>query len=73
MREDSTSPILFPVVQVTLVDVAAETGQLIPSMVMVYLVVSVEKLVPVKVTTVPPTTVPNLGLMELRVAVTDPL
>lgn len=71
-REDSTRPGLLPVVQVTVVDVAAETGQLIPSMVIVYLVVSVEKPVPVKVTTVPPTTVPNLGLMELREAVSDP-
>jgi len=60
------------VVQVTLVEVEAETGQTIPSMVIVYLVVSVEKLVPVKVTIVPPTTVPNLGLMESRAAVSDP-
>ena len=71
-REDSTSPGLEAVVQVTLVVVAAETGQSIPSMVMLYLVVSAEKSVPVKVATVPPTTVPNLGLMESRAAVSDP-
>lgn len=68
-REVGINPGLDPVVQVTDVDVAALTGQLMPSMVMLYAVVSVEKLIPVYVTTVPPVTVPYLGLMESSLVV----
>ena len=60
-RDDSMSPGLLPVVHDTDVLLAESTGQIIPSMVMVYLVVSVGKFEPVNVKGVPPTTVPNLG------------
>ena len=46
-------------VQDTVVVVAESTGQIIPSIMMVYLVVSVGKLVPVNVSGVPPSTLPN--------------
>jgi hypothetical protein len=59
-------------VQVTEVLVAAETGQSIPSIVIVYRDVSVEKFSPVKVTTSPPSTVPYLGLMAYKLDVKDP-
>jgi len=59
-------------VHVTEVLVAADTGQLIPSMVIVYFEVSLEKSAPVKVTAVPPTTVPNLGLIADRAGVLEP-
>lgn len=72
-RDDSTSPGLLPVVHVTLVKVAALAGQSKPSIVIVYLVASEENPVPEKVTSVPPTTVPNLGLIELITDVKDPL
>ena len=54
VRDDSTRPGLFPVVQVTFVSSAESTGQLIPSMVILYKVISVLNLSPVKVTSVPP-------------------
>jgi hypothetical protein len=66
-------PGLLPVVQVTDVEVAAETGQSIPSKVMIYNVVSVGKFEPVKVTSVPPTTVPYLGEIDSRLVVKEPL
>jgi hypothetical protein len=71
-RDDSTNPGLLPVVQDTVVVVAESTGQIIPSIVIVYLVVSVGKLVPVKVNGVPPSTLPNLGEIETRFVVKEP-
>jgi hypothetical protein len=59
-------------VQETDVVVAESTGQSIPSMIIEYNEVSVGKLVPVKVTGVPPTTVPNLGETAERVVVKAP-
>ena len=59
--------------QTTEVEVAAETGQFIPSKVMMYNEVSVGKFVPVKVISVPPTTVPYLGETETRFVVKEPL
>ena len=58
--------------QVTLVVVAAETGQVMPSIMIVYFEMSVEKPVPLKVTSVPPTTVPNLGEISSRDGVSWP-
>jgi len=69
----ATSPGLLPDVQTTDVEVADETGQLIPSRVMMYNEVSVGKFVPVKVISVPPTTVPYLGEIETRFVVKEPL
>jgi len=66
------SPGLLPVVHETDVEVAESTGQMIPSMVMMYLLVSVGKFDPVKVTGVPPTTVPNLGVIANRFVVKVP-
>jgi len=54
VRDDSTRPGLFSVVQVTEISSAESTGQFIPSMVIVYKVLSVGNLSPVKVTLVPP-------------------
>jgi hypothetical protein len=71
-REVSTKPGRLPVVQVTEVEVAAETGQSMPSIMIEYFEVSVENPVPVKVTTVPPTTVPCLGETAVRVGVIEP-
>ena len=71
-REVLTRPGLLPVVHVTLVVVAAEAGQSIPSMIIVYFVGSSEKPVPVKVTSSPPTTLPNLGVISSRTGVKDP-
>jgi hypothetical protein len=71
-RVESLSPGLDPVVQVTESEVAADTGHSMPSMMMVYLEVSSEKLVPEKVTSVPPVTVPYLGLTALRAGVIEP-
>jgi len=68
-RDVGINPGLSPVVQVTDVVVASLTGQLTPSIVMLYNSVSALKLTPVKVTTVPPVTVPYLGLMESSLAV----
>jgi len=68
-RDVGINPGLSPVVQVTDVVVASLTGQLTPSIVMLYNSVSALKLRPVKVTTVPPVTVPYLGLMESSLAV----
>jgi len=59
-------------VQVTLVVVAAVTGQVLPSIMIVYLVVSVTKLVPVNVTDVPPVTVPYRGLTAVSNGVRVP-
>jgi len=53
-------------VQVTLVVVAAVTAQVIPSIMIVYLVVSVAKLVPENVIDVPPVTGPYLGSTVVR-------
>jgi hypothetical protein len=66
------NPGLFPVVQVTDVVVAADTGQLIPSKIIVYLEMSLDKPIPEKVTSVPPVTVPYLGLTAVRAPVKDP-
>lgn len=55
------------------VEEADETGQFIPSKVMIYREVSVGKLVPVKVISVPPVTVPYLGEIDSRFVVKDPL
>lgn len=67
----SINPGLLPVVQVTEVDVAADTGQFMPSIMMVYLDVSLENPVPENVTSVPPTTVPNLGVTAVNAAVNE--
>jgi hypothetical protein len=67
------NPGLLPVVQVTEVDVAADTGQLMPSNVITYTEVSVGKFSPLKVTSVPPSTVPYLGEMERRLVVSVPM
>ena len=56
-------------VQVTVVSVAAETGQSMPSMVILYRFVSVTNPTPVKVTGTSPSTLPNLGLMAERAEV----
>jgi hypothetical protein len=72
-NEVAGSPGLFPVLQVMDVVVAPETGQLTPSMTIEIFEISVTKPVPVKVTTVPPTTVPNRGLIAFRSGVRDPL
>jgi len=50
---------------VTLVEVAAVIEQFLPSITIWYLDVSVEKLFPVKVTLVPPVTVPKRGLIPV--------
>jgi len=71
-RDVGINPGLDPVVHVTDVVVAALTGQLTPSIVMLYTEVSALKLTPVYVTTVPPVTVPYLGLMESSLAVWVP-
>jgi hypothetical protein len=71
-RDDSTNPGLDPVVQETELDVAESTGQIIPSIVIVYLLVSVGKLVPVNVIGVPPSTRPNLGEIDSRFVVKAP-
>jgi len=63
------SPGLDPDVHVTEVDVAAVTGQLIPSKVMMYNEVSVGKFVPAKVIEVPPVTGPYLGVIEAKLVV----
>lgn len=72
-NEVAGSPGLFPVVQMMDVAVAPETGQLTPSMTIEYFEVSVTKPVPVNVTSVPPTTVPNRGLIAVRSGVLDPM
>ena len=71
-REVGINPGLDPEVQVTDVESAALTGQLTPSMVMLYREVSVRKLRPVNVTAVPPVTEPYLGLMESSLEVKVP-
>ena len=60
-REVGTNPGLSPVVQVTEVEEAAVTSHATPSMMMEYLEMSLDILVPVKVTESPPTTDPCLG------------
>lgn len=67
------SPGLFPVLQMMDVAVAPETGQFTPSIIIEYFEVSVTKPVPVNVTSVPPTTVPNRGLIAVRSGVKDPM
>jgi hypothetical protein len=57
------------VVHVTPVVSAAVTEQIRPSITIEYLLVSVTKLVPEKVTNVPPVTVPNLGLIASSLVV----
>jgi hypothetical protein len=64
-----TRPGLLPVMQVTLVIVAAVDTQATPSIRIVYFVKSLAKLLPVKVSCVPPLTVPNLGSMLYKRAV----
>jgi len=66
------SPGLWSVVQVTEVVVAAVIAHVLPSMMIEYLEVSVTKLVPLKVTEVPPVTVPYLGFIPVRRAVLAP-
>jgi hypothetical protein len=66
------NPGLFPVVQVTEVVEAALTGQTIPSMTMLYVDYVALKPVPVKTTSVPPTTVPHLGLILVNAGVMEP-
>ena len=58
--------------QVTDVEVAADTGQLMPSIMIEYLEITLENPVPVKVTSVPPTTVPYLGETAVRAGVIEP-
>ena len=53
-------------------EVAADTGQLMPSIMIEYFEVSLENPVPVKVTSVPPTTVPCLGVTAERAGVIEP-
>ena len=53
-KDEFLRPGLFSVVHYTSVTVADKIGQLIPSIMIEYLVVSVTKPVPVKVTTYPP-------------------
>lgn len=60
-------------VHVTATSVAVLTGQSIPSMVIELSVRTVEKPLPEKVTSVPPVTGPNLGLIETSFGVRDPL
>jgi len=71
-RVEILRPGLFPVVQVIAESDAAETGQLIPSITIVFSVSTEEKPLPEKVTTVPPVTVPNLGLIAVSFGVNAP-
>jgi len=71
-RVEILRPGLFPVVHVTASSAAAETGQSIPSIVIEFSVGTEEKPLPEKVTTVPPVTVPNLGLIESSFGVKAP-
>jgi hypothetical protein len=57
---------------VTLVAVAAVIEQFLPSITILYLFVSGENYVPVKVTEVPPVTVPYRGSIELSKGVLVP-
>ena len=66
------SPGLGPVTHCTEVVVAVETTQAIPSMIMEFSAPTAEKPVPVKVTVVPPVTVPNLGVMAVSNGVEGP-
>jgi len=63
------SPGLFPVVHLTSVSEASVTKQGIPSIMMVLSSTTEEKPVPVNVTGVPPTTVPNLGVIAVSFGV----
>lgn len=73
MRVEFLSPGRLPVVQVIAVPFAADTGQLTPSMTTVFSVSTEEKPLPEKVTSVPPVTVPNLGLIAVSLGVNEPL
>jgi hypothetical protein len=62
--EDSGNPGLLPSVQVTEVVVAALTGHTTPSIIISYYSISSTKFYPENVTSAPPTTEPNLGLID---------
>ena len=64
-----TRPGLEPVVHLTYVEVAEVTAQVMPSILIEYKLVSVEKPVPVNVTISPPYTVPYLGEIDERTGV----
>lgn len=72
IRVEFLRPGLFPVVHVTSDSVAAVTGQSIPSILIELSVSTVEKPLPEKVTSVPPVTVPNLGLIATSFGVKVP-
>ena len=63
-RDVGINPGLFPVVQVMTVELVVLTGQLTPSIVTFKVEASVGKLTPVNDNSVPPVTVPYLGLIE---------
>ena len=64
-------PGLVEVVHFTKVEVASVTTQDLPSIKMEYSDISGWKFVPVNVTVSPPTTVPNLGDIDVRSGVTS--
>jgi len=61
------------VVHTTAVSDAVLTGQSKPSMVILFSVATAEKPLPAKVTSVPPVTGPNLGLIEVSLGVNAPV
>mgnify|MGYP000152553149 CR=1 FL=1 len=65
-------PGLDPVLHVIVVVVDADTTHGIPSMITEFSVETAEKPVPVKITSVFPVTVPNLGSMEVSKGVEVP-
>lgn len=71
-RVEFLRPGLLPVVQVNAKSEAALIGQSTPSMMIVLSATTVENPLPEKVTSVPPVTVPNLGVMALSFGVEVP-
>lgn len=71
-RVEFLRPGLLPVVQVNAESVATVIGQSTLSIVIVLSVMTDENPLPAKVTSVPPVTVPNLGVMEVSFGVDVP-
>lgn len=63
------SPGLLPVVHLTSVSVADDTVHGIPSITIELSLITEENPVPLNVTSVPPTTVPNLGEIDVNFGV----
>ena len=66
LNDEATRPGLLPVVQVIAVSVDDETGQSIPSIITLTSSFTALKPLPAKVTTVPPVTDPNLGVIDYK-------